>query len=461
VRYSLNITEQHHEELIELVFANPGIENAAYVLCRTAQGSDETVLLVREVIALDQAEIIEATKYGMKISSRSYTRALKKADQRNDSFVFVHSHPEGVHDHSAQDDIVEEPLFRTAFVRVKKATVHASIVCCDGEISSARVWLRNGEHHQMDRVRILGRRFRFWFSRSTEANAVPEFFDRQVRAFGEDIQKLLAKLHVGVIGVGGTGSCVVEQLTRLGIGHLTLVDAQDFEPSNVNRVYGSRRIDGGIPKVKIAERLAADIGLNTKVTLVTRPTTFQSTLMQLRTCDMLFGCTDDEWGRSFLTQFAIYYYVPVFDMGVRISSEDGVIQSIQGRVTTLMPGTACLFCRGRINPLRILAEEKSEVDPQQAEVLRREGYIPELGERAPAVVAFTSSIASIAVSELLHRLTGFMGADRMSSEVLHLIDQTRLRTNNRAALPECFCSDRSNWGRGDVTPFLGVTWRPE
>ena len=143
-----------------------------------------------------------------------------------------------------------------------------------------------------------------------------------------------------MVGLGGTGSCVVEQLARLGIGHLTLVDGQQFEPSNVNRVYGSRRIDGGLPKTKIAERLIADIGLGTKVTLIDRPITFQSALMQLRTCDILFGCTDDEWGRSLLTRFAIYYYIPVLDMGVRINSDKGAIRSINGRRSSISTVTA-------------------------------------------------------------------------------------------------------------------------
>src|SRR3989442_2474424 len=44
------------------------------------------------------------------------------------------------------------------------------------------------------------------------------FFERQVLAFGAESQALLQQLHVGVVGVGGTGSAVVEQLARLGVG---------------------------------------------------------------------------------------------------------------------------------------------------------------------------------------------------------------------------------------------------
>ena len=110
---------------------------------------------------------------------------------------------------------------------------------------------------------------------------------------------------------------------------------QTFDASNVNRLYGSRVIDEGLPKLKIIERLIADIGLGTQVRLLPRPITFRSVIEEFRTCDVIFGCTDDEWGRSLLTRLAIYYAIPVFDMGVKIDSKDGLIRSINGRVTTL------------------------------------------------------------------------------------------------------------------------------
>lgn len=263
------------------------------------------------------------------------------------------------------------------------------------------------------------------------------------------------------MGVGGTGSCVLEQLVRLGVGTLIISDGETFESSNVNRVYELRVIDDTVAKIKIAQRLAADIGLGTKVELIEKPISYQSALKRFRDCDIVLGCTDDELGRSLLNSFAIYYYVPVFDMGIKIDSDAGVIRSIQGRVTTLMNGAACLHCRGRISAERIAAQAKWEADPEGAKVLEEEGYLPELGDPAPAVVAFTTAIAASAVTEFLHRLTGFMGPNRESPEVLPLIDQTSVRTNKLAPQHDCFCVDNYKWGRADVRPFLDTTWRAE
>lgn len=459
-RYTLTICEADYERLRAHLGSAGDNEQAAYLICRPVHTASDICLLVREVMPVEAADIIEATPTHMIIRSRSFTRAMKRANDHKCCFVFVHLHPNGYPRHSDDDDKTEATLFKTAYVRIRTAGVHGSLVFGPNGLLAGRVWLPDGAVAPIERMRIVGNRLRYWFA-DNEHELIPQYFDRQVRAFGTEIQALLSRLTIGVVGAGGTGSCVIEQLVRLGAGSLLISDGQTFDPSNVNRVYGSRAIDGGIPKVKLAERLAADIGLGTKMSIIDRPISYRSALERFRDCDAIFGCTDDQWGRSLLTKLAIYYCVPIFDVGVKIDSDDGVIRTIQGRVTTLLPGAACLFCRGRITSDRIRAESIRATDPDEASRLEKEGYIPELEDPAPAVVPFTSGVASSAISEFLHRLTGFLGEDRNSTEVLHLIDDTRVRTNRRTSNDECFCADRKFWGRGDVEPFLDTTWRPE
>jgi molybdopterin/thiamine biosynthesis adenylyltransferase len=395
----------------------------------------------------------------MKIASASFMREMKRADRTKQAFLFVHSHPNGPPGHSEQDDIEEKTLFSTAYIRIENPGPHGSLIMSGDGSLSGRVWLQSGEHQQLETIRIIGKQFRF--HRKSEVAPDERFFQRQVLAFGKPLQSLLKNIHVGVVGVGGTGSSVLEQLIRLGVGRITVFDGDILDQSNVSRVYGSSISDSGRNKTSIAEDLAARIGLGTDLAAVPEFITFESAAKKLRECDVLFGCTDDEWGRSILTRMAVYYYIPVFDMGVRIDSNEGQVRSAQGRVTTLIPGEACLFCRGRINPETIAAEVLEATNPAAAARLRGEGYIPELPGRAPAVVSFTTAVAASAVTELLHRLIGFMGADRKSTEVLHLFDQTRVRTNRSAPDPLCFCNDPATLGRGDSKPLLDITWREE
>lgn len=53
---------------------------------------------------------------------------------------------------------------------------------------------------------------------------------------GRFVQQTLGALRVGIVGCGGTGSAVAEQLVRLGVPHLTLIDADTLTESNVTRV---------------------------------------------------------------------------------------------------------------------------------------------------------------------------------------------------------------------------------
>jgi proteasome lid subunit RPN8/RPN11 len=459
MRYTITFRSDNFESLKGHLFS-PSVSNerAAYLICKTSEVSGETRLLVREVIPVETREILKSSAAHMSIRSTSFMRAMKIADKRKSSFVFVHSHPGGLAEFSPQDDIEETKLFATAYTRIEQKGPHASLVMASPTSVKGRAWLSDGSNIVLDSIRVIGARFHFFNFGAAHSDAL---YDRQIRAFGGGIQGILSNLKIGIVGVGGTGSAVAEQLIRLGVGTLYVFDGDKLDASNLTRVYGSNHEQVGKKKVRIVEESAKRIGLGTSVIPVEKPITFRSAAEILKHCDIVFGCTDDQWGRSILTRLALYYYIPVFDMGVRIDSENGLVKSVQGRVTTLIPGGACLFCRGRLDSNTVASESIAAIDPAAAARLRREGYIPEVDAAAPAVISFTTSVASWAVCELLHRLTGFMTDERVSMEALFLFDQSRVRTNSVTSEAGCFCADPSKYGRGDCDPLLDLTWPPE
>ena len=458
MRYTLSIQESHYEALTAHLFPDRKFERAAYLLCSLSRSLGETRLLVQEIIPVAAEHIDDSSDQHMTIDQPSYLRALKKAARGHQCFVFVHSHPDNYPRHSSKDDKTELPLFRTAYVRIHRDdAVHASLVLSDPRRPIGRVWLRNQSTAPIDRIRVIGNRFRF-YDDAHEAAADLTMFSRQIAAFGEAFQELLGVLHIGIVGLGGTGSAVCEQLIRLGVAKLTVCDPQTFESTNINRVYGSRMPDDGTEKAAIAERQAANIGLSTDLVPLKGAVTEVLIARELKHCDIIFGCTDDEWGRAVLTRIAAYYLIPVFDMGVQIDSDNGHIKSVRGRVTTLIPGSPCLFCRGIVTADGIEAEVLSKTNQGEYEKRRREGYIPELPGTAPAVIMFTSTVAASAVCEMLHRFTGYMGADRNSTEILHRFDESKISTNSKKADEACWCSEPSSWGAGDVEPLLDLVW---
>lgn len=85
---------------------------------------------------------------------------------------------------------------------------------------------------------------------------VPPRFDRTARLLGLRGFERLSRAHVVVLGLGGVGSFAAEALARAGVGHLTLVDGERIEVTNVNRQLHA--LDGEVGRYKaevLAERL--------------------------------------------------------------------------------------------------------------------------------------------------------------------------------------------------------------
>jgi molybdopterin/thiamine biosynthesis adenylyltransferase len=463
MRHTLTFLETQYSQLTDHLFGKGhDRERAAYLLCGQSRTHTETRLLVRQVISVPDEDLLSQSGRELTIPANSFLSAMKRADRDQASFVLVHSHPRGMPDHSQQDDLEEPGLFRTAYNRVSTSdALHASIVVSEPAIPRGRVWMDDGGTAPIDVICIIGRRIVFVPHSGRFGDVDTRFHDRAVRAFGPDIQPLLKNLTVGVVGAGGTGSSVTEQLIRLGVGHLIVADGQTLDRSNVSRVYGSGTEDVGISKAALMQRLARHLGFDTCIEIIKRPITYQTALKALRQCGIVFGCTDDQWGRSLLSLFSIEYCIPVFDLGVKIDSTDGFIRSIPGRITTLMPGLPCLYCRNHITVQGVEVEQLQELAPEEAEQRRREGYIPELPDAEPAVIAFTTTTAALAIGEFLNRLTGFKGEDYKAGELLIQFDENAIRKPGTVQTIGCFCADATRFGRGDQRRFLGQTWRDE
>lgn len=83
-----------------------------------------------------------------------------------------------------------------------------------------------------------------------------DFFSRSEALLGAEGMDRLRNARVILFGVGGVGSWCAEALIRTGLVHLTLVDGDVVQPSNVNRQLPATRETIGRPKVEVLkERL--------------------------------------------------------------------------------------------------------------------------------------------------------------------------------------------------------------
>ena len=82
---------------------------------------------------------------------------------------------------------------------------------------------------------------------------------RTEQLFGKEEYERLSSAHVLVVGVGGVGAYAAEMLCRAGIGHLTLVDADTVQPSNINRQLPALHSTIGRAKAEVLAERFRDI----------------------------------------------------------------------------------------------------------------------------------------------------------------------------------------------------------
>ena len=456
---TLVLPDQIAAELFDSTSAD--VETACVLLARRVETPGGNLRLLARALHWvpdDAYRRREAT--ALSIASHGYVPALAEAEADGSVPIWLHTHPgnDSSPRPSKRDELVDEQL--TDVFRLRAVSpLYGSIViarpegrpCFTGHVES------DDGRMAIDRMWVTGRHFAL-IQNWLHDTAIPSSrFDRNIRAFGGDIQKVLGDLHVAVVGCGGTGSAVVEQLARLGVRRLQLFDPDTLTIGNVTRVYGSYLHDVGEPKVDVSAAHVRRIAPDAEVTTVQAKITSESTASLLLDADVAFGCTDDNAGRLVLSRIASYLLTPVIDCGVLLSSgPGGQLVGIDGRVTVLTPGAACLVCRNRIDLRRAAAEM---LDPAEYRRLAEEGYAPALSDPEPAVVAYTTQVASVAVSELLERLIHY-GPNPVPSEILLRSHEREVSTNDQEPRVGHYCDPQAHkLGLGATDPFLEQTWQ--
>jgi molybdopterin/thiamine biosynthesis adenylyltransferase/proteasome lid subunit RPN8/RPN11 len=429
-------------------------ETAGFIVAGQAVDEGEATLFARAIHWVPEQDYIERHRGRLTIGSQAIVAGLKSAALDGSIAIFFHTHPGGTPTPSRHDQLVDRQLREPAQIRTG-IDLYASLIFGgnpDGPSFSGQLF-RHAESVAIERLRIVGPQLRLLSAAEVQPDI--ERFDRQIRAFGASGQRMLSDLHVGVVGAGGTGSAVFELLARLGVGRITVIDDDRITESNLTRIHESGVEDVGREKVEVAATAAARIGAGSEVISISGRITDIDVARLLRHCDLVFGCTDDHAGRGILSRLAYWYLAPVIDTAFMVDTDGGSVRGLFGRVTTLYPGAPCLICRGRIDLAQVAAEG---LPAQERERLAGEGYVPGLGEPDPSVGAYTTLVASLAVSEMLDRLFGLSGEEEPAPELL-------LRLHDRAITkivgePRVghYCVERDNWGRGDAEPLMGQLW---
>ena len=281
-------------------------------------------------------------------------------------------------------------------------------------------------------------------------------YQRQEMVFGRETQRRLAQSRVAIVGLGGLGSFVALELAHLGVGHLTLIDPDEVEETNLNRLLGAEPTDAGKSKVAVYERLIRRIAPSTQVEALPVPIIDADALNLAKGADILVGCVDSHGARMTLNQMAIRYLIPLVDggSGFKKAKSEGPL-SPGGQVQAVVPGIGCLECRGFIDTRRAAFDL---APPQLQAEERAHGY--GTTETAPAVIFLNGVIASLQVAEVLFLLAGTQVDMPLPVPPLGLYNAfgRSMTAVTFHASPTCpTCGDEGVLAVGDLAPLRPAT----
>jgi proteasome lid subunit RPN8/RPN11 len=395
-QYRLSLSEPLYDELRAHLLRG-GNEEVAFLFAHEVHLPDATRLIVHRWEPVPPEMLLLQREDVFVMDSGFIVRRVKVARDQGESVLLAHSHPTDltVPRFSRADDYGEKHLYPLLHVRLPDRT-HGAIVMSPAGCA-ARLSLPGGQHVAVDELQIIGRRVQRFFTSSRREEPIADTVHaRQQLIWGAHGQGMLRNTTVGVIGAGGTGSVVAQQLIHLGVGRLIVVDRQLVEESNLPRIVGALRDDINVTtKVDVVRRIAQGVDPSINVQAIHGDVTQPEVLARLREADLLFLCTDQHYSRMVVNALAVQYMIPLVDLGFLINVEpiSRYVIAAVGEVRIVVPGGYCLSCAGILNAERIKAEKAS---PE--EVAAFPAYFTGLDVPDPSVITLNSTIASLAVS---------------------------------------------------------------
>ena len=215
----------------------------------------------------------------------------------------------------------------------------------------------------------------------------------------------MAGTKVAVVGIGGLGSHVVQQLALLGVDRLILIDSEELDDTNRNRYIGARHDDPvpGTPKVAIGQRLAHEIDPQINVLAIPQPLanplSFEAIINE---SSIVFGCLDNEGTRLILNELCLAYEKPYFDLASGIDVEEG---RYGGRVCIRWTEIGCLVCHELLDPVEAGLDLQSDEQRKNREAIYGMP-VDALGAAGPSVVSINGVVASLGVTEFMLAVSG-------------------------------------------------------
>ncbi|MGH3902191.1 MAG: HesA/MoeB/ThiF family protein [Pseudonocardiaceae bacterium] len=438
-------------------------EQLAFILAAPNVSDSRIRLIAHELLRAQPTNLDHQSPTGIVPNGQFVATALTRCRQEGWSLVEVHSHPFDSGSSATfsgidwSNDRMKMPRLATM---LSDPFYHATMILGRNSLDAHYYQRATGAIRPVRHVTIVGSssddpsmlRYLPASSSTPEPIRLQEArHSRQRPLLGVSTQEALSQARIAVVGVGGLGSFVALELAYLGAGHLTLIDPDRVEPSNLNRLIGAGPDDVGRYKADVFRELIERVAPKVAVTAVTVPLLDSEALNYAKAADLLLGCVDGHGARLSLNHLSVRYLIPLIDAGTGARLETHSLAArLGGQVQVVAPGAGCLECRGFIHPQRAAYDL---APPEVQEYERAHGYGTE--EAAPSVIFLNGVVASMQVAETVRIFSSVSGQKGVTPKLV-VYDAQAQRTFPAAVhhSPECAtCGLHGVAGVADLAPL--------
>ena len=407
---SLRLPRQLATELQAHLFPGDRDEHGAVIGAAIVKTGRGTRLLGRRLFLAEEGVDYVAGNYGYRMLTADFVRRCALACAADGlAYLAVHNHQGTDRVGFSGTDLASHRRGYPALIDILDGPPVGGLVfakrAVDGDI-----WLSSDQQVGLDYTVMVGRSQTLRYPHPPSPRIADPQYDRQVRLFGDRGQEILANQKVAIIGAGGAGSLINEYLSRLGVGHLVVVDFDRLDPTNYPRVVGARPRDlfpwphwKRLPrilrrppshKVRIAQRVAREANPNMLFEAIVGDVTQLDVAERLVDCDAIFLAADTMQARLVVNAICHQYLIPTWQVGSKVSNDwAGNVLDVFSAVRQIVPGESCLWCNELVDPTR-LAEEAAS--PEQRAAQRYVDDVP-----APSVITLNAVAGAHAVDQYL------------------------------------------------------------
>jgi hypothetical protein len=410
------------------------LPGAGVLFCGIARSGRGVRLLGREFVrAVDGVDYVDSTVGHGALTTGFTLDAALRAETSGLVPLFVHGHAGSETVGFSETDLRSHERGYPALVANASGPVGALVVA--SRAIDLDLFIPGGSRVRTKRAVVVGPSMERLGPRDEHPGRAAAAADRHARLFGAAGLRVLASSKVAVVGAGGVGLLAIQWLSMLGVGELVVIDPGRVKKENRSRLPGATRRDArggdrisrlpewlalslglvGMPKVRLAARLARKASMGTMVTMVRTVVSDPAALRHLTGCDFILLAADSDAARYAANRIAHQYLVPVVQAGSKVQVDrKGDVIDVFAVVRPVLPDQGCLRCAGTYSGAGLSYEAHFGVDG------RRHDY--GTGEPAPSVAALNAIAASIASSFVQFWLTEMRTADGSDNVFVHPLD---------------------------------------